>query len=128
MQLTFRLSAASLAVLAVFSTIAPTGAAPIHTSHDEIPDLCASPTIKSVGNGPWSDPATWSPARVPTTDDAVRIAAGTMVRFDAQMTEAADCVGVAGQLMFDTTVPTRLWAGNVMVYAGSRLQIGTPEN
>jgi hypothetical protein len=99
--------------------------AQIHTANDHIPDFCASPTISSTGNGRWSNPATWSPSRVPTTNDRVRIAAGTAVTFDVQQGSAIQCVGIHGQLLFDTTVNTRLWSGEILVYSDGYLQIGT---
>ena len=97
----------------------------IVTPHDTIPDFCATPSIQSVASGRWSDPATWSPARVPAAGDKVAVTAGRTVVFDVQQAAALDCVGIHGQLTFDTTVTTRLWAGNVLVYGDGYLQIGT---
>jgi hypothetical protein len=99
--------------------------AQIHTPNDHIPDFCASPTISSIGNGRWSSPATWSPTRVPLATDRVAVAAGTLVTFDVQHVAAIQCVGIRGELRFDTATDTRLWAGEVLVYAGGHLQIGT---
>jgi hypothetical protein len=99
--------------------------AQIHTPHDHIPDFCASPTISSAGSGPWSSPGTWSPARVPLTTDRVAVAAGTVVTLDVQHGAAIRCVGIHGELRFDPASDTRLWAGEVLVYAGGHLQIGT---
>jgi hypothetical protein len=98
----------------------------IVTPHDTVPDFCAAPTIRSVASGKWSSPATWSPARVPSTGDKVGITPGTSVVFDVQQTAALQCVGVHGQLAFDTTVNTKLWAGNILVYDDGVLQVGTP--
>jgi hypothetical protein len=56
--------------------------AQIGTPHDQIPDFCATPSIASVASGSWNSPSTWSPARVPSTNDAVRISAGTVVALD----------------------------------------------
>jgi hypothetical protein len=99
--------------------------AQIHTPNDHVPDFCASPSISSVGNGRWSNPGTWSPARVPTTNDRVRISAGTAVTFDVQQSSALQCVGMNGQLLFDPAVNTRLWAGEILVYSDGYLQVGT---
>jgi G8 domain len=100
--------------------------AQVHTPNDHIPDFCASPTISSsAGSGRWSSPATWSPARVPLTTDRVAVAPGTVVTFDVQHGAAIRCVGIHGELRFDTAIDTRLWAGEVLVYAGGHLQIGT---
>ena len=100
--------------------------AQIHTPNDHIPDFCASPTISSsAGSGRWSSPGTWSPARVPLTTDRVAVAPGTVVTFDVQHGAAIRCVGIHGELRFDTALDTRLWAGEVLVYADGHLQIGT---
>ena len=114
--------AGAIGVIAISVTSAT---AQIHTSHDHIPDFCASPSISSARSGAWGDPATWSPARVPGAGDNVRIAAGTTVTFDAHMASAAACVGIDGTLTFSRSMNTRLWAGNVMVYAAGSLEVGT---
>ena len=97
----------------------------ITTPHDSIPDFCASPTIQSVASGRWSSPATWSPARVPTANDRVLVAAGQSVVFDVVQSAALQCVGIHGQLTFDAAINTKLWVGEVMVYSDGDLQIGT---
>jgi hypothetical protein len=104
---------------------ARTARAQLQTPHDNIPDFCASPSISSVANGNWNNPATWSPARVPGANDIVRISAGTTVDLSSQLGSPLACVGIAGQLTFSTTVSTRLWSGNVLVYTSGTLQIGT---
>jgi len=90
-----------------------------------IPDFCASPTISSVQNGPWSNPATWSLGRVPGANDAVRIASGTDVSYDRVSDEALTCLKVVegGQLRFTPTVNTRLKVGTLVVFG--YLEIGT---
>jgi hypothetical protein len=115
----------ALACLLGLVAQAPGAAAQISTPHDTIPDFCAGPTIQSVGSGRWSSASTWSPARVPGAGDKVRVAAGTTVTFDVTQGAALSCVGIHGALQFDPGVSTRLWAGNVLVYAGGRLQVGT---
>jgi hypothetical protein len=99
--------------------------AQLHTRHDHIPDLCASPTVRSVKSGPWSDPSTWSTGRAPASPDRVRIAKGTAVDFDVVMPAAVDCVGVEGRLALATARTTRLWAGNILVYERGELTAGT---
>lgn len=99
--------------------------AQIKTAHDTIPDFCASPSVRSVRTGSWSDPSTWSPSRVPSTADVVRVASGHTVTLDIQASVPASCVGVDGTLTFSRTVSTRLWAGNVIVYANGYLDMGT---
>jgi hypothetical protein len=113
-----------IAIVAALTLTIPVYAQ-IHTANDHIPDFCSSTNISSTGNGRWSNPATWSPARVPGANDRVMITAGTTVTFDVQQSSALQCVGIHGQLLFDTTVNTRLWAGETMVYADGHLQIGT---
>jgi G8 domain len=97
----------------------------IVTPHDSVPDFCAGPIIQSVASGRWSSPANWLPARVPTANDRVLVVAGNSVVFDVVQTSALQCVGIHGQLTFDTAVNTKLWAGEVMVYSDGALQIGT---
>src|SRR5262245_35917681 len=81
----------------------------IVTPQDNVPDFCAGPTIQSVASGRWSNSATWSPARVPTANDRVLVAAGKSVVFDVVQTSALQCVGIHGQLAFDTAGNTKLW-------------------
>lgn len=100
---------------------------PVATAHDH-PGLAAHPTIVSVGDGPWSAPATWSPARVPIAGDVVGIAAGTAVSFDAASTPSLAALGIApgATLRFRTDRSTALTVGTLVVDAGGRLEIGTP--
>ncbi len=93
--------------------------------NDTIPDFCASPSIRSVASGRWSSASTWSPARVPQSNDSVLISAGTTVTFDRTLTFALNAVGIDGILQFDTTVSTRLWAANVEVNPDGALLIGS---
>ena len=58
--------AAALAVLLHASSAAAQSALP-----ENIPDFCAIDTIRSVGSGAWSNPATWSAGRVPAAGDVV---------------------------------------------------------
>jgi hypothetical protein len=97
------------------------------TRHDRIPNFAASPTIRSVGSGSWSDPRTWQPARVPGTRDVVGIAGGTTVLVDAGNARART-VGVqrGGRLRFATGAQARLTAGTVLVLPGGALELGTP--
>ena len=90
-----------------------------------VPDFCASPTIASAKSGAWSDPATWSPARVPAAGDLVRINAVDTVTYSGVSDAALVCVGVQGHLTFGTSANTRLTVGTLLVYEGGRLTIGT---
>src|SRR5581483_4759670 len=79
-----------------------------------VPRVCAKPTvITSVGSGAWSSAATWSSGRVPGAGDAVLVASGTRVEYDAISDGALECVDVEGALSFRTTAPTRLKVGTI---------------
>ncbi|HEV8348412.1 MAG TPA: DUF4082 domain-containing protein [Vicinamibacterales bacterium] len=90
-----------------------------------VPDLCATPTISSARSGAWSDPLTWSPARVPGANDRVRIALGDTVTYDVVSDAAVTCVGVVGRLAFSTSANTRLTVATLVVYQEGALTIGT---
>jgi hypothetical protein len=90
-----------------------------------IPDFCAAPTIRTVGSGAWSDPAVWSPARVPAPGDVVLVSHGTTVTYGIISDASIACVGVHGTLAFQAGVSTRLKAGTIMVMEGAALEIGT---
>src|SRR5262245_61692814 len=59
-----------------------------------IPDFCAASTITSVATGAWSNPSTWSPARVPAANDVVNVASTTTVTYDMVNDAALNCVAV----------------------------------
>lgn len=90
-----------------------------------IPDSCANPTITNTRSGSWSDPLTWSPARVPSAGDLVRIDAGDTVTYTAVSDAALNCISIFGQLAFGTGAPTRLIVGTLTVMEGGVLTIGT---
>ena len=115
------------AILISASFAAPAAAQHLHSSGlpHNIPDFCVGPTVSSVTSGAWSNPATWSPARVPTAGDRVHVPAGVSVTYDALSSAALDCLSVSGQLRFVTNASTRLTAGTVMVMSGGLLEIGT---
>jgi hypothetical protein len=89
-----------------------------------IPNLCTNPTVTSVRNGSWSDPAIWSIGQVPTVNDRVTVAAGTTITYDRQSDADIACINVAGQLTFRTDVATRLVVGTLAVLPGGGLQVG----
>jgi uncharacterized repeat protein (TIGR01451 family) len=75
----------------------------------------------SLGNGLWSSPGTWSTGLVPTTNDAVAIAAGTTVTIDTAA--VAYSVSVSGTLQFEqTTARTLAVATDVTVGSSATLQ------
>jgi hypothetical protein len=90
-----------------------------------IPDLCAAPTVTSAASGSFSNPATWSPQRVPGAGDRVSIAAGTTVTYDATSDLPLYCMDVSGSLRFRTDLSTRLTVGTLLVLDTGVLEIGT---
>ena len=48
----------------------------------QVSDPSATPTIRAVRSGPWDDPNTWDPARVPNAGDIVLIPAGIVLTVD----------------------------------------------
>lgn len=90
-----------------------------------IPDVCANPTTTSARSGSCSDPLTWSPARVPSAGDLVRIDAGDTVTYTSVTDAALNRISIFGQLAFGTGAPTRLTVGTLTVMEGGILTIGT---
>jgi len=104
---------------------APTPSVGSVNFREVIPEFCAIPTIASIQSGPWSDPATWSLGRIPGSNDAVEVAAGTEIAYDRVSDDALDCVKVdaGGHLAFKPDVNTRLKVGTLVVFG--HLDIGT---
>jgi hypothetical protein len=90
-----------------------------------IPDFCASATITSVASGAWSNPAIWSPQRVPGASERVNVAAGTDVSYDISSTTAINCLAVNGRLSFRKDRSTRLTVGTLMIMRTGELEIGS---
>ena len=99
----------------------------IHTAHDHIPNFAANPTISSASNGSWSNPAIWTPARVPGPSDRVSIRHA--VTYDST-TGDADVIGidVGGTFSFTTNKTTRLREGTLIVLPSGTLEVGTSSN
>jgi peroxiredoxin len=91
---------------------------------DRFPDPGAHPTVESVRDGRWTDPATWSTGRVPAPGDRVRVSGGTAVVFDAADARVV-CVSVDGTLTFATATDTRLSLQDLRVNANGELDLGT---
>src|SRR5581483_1683988 len=104
-----------------------------------VPRVCAKPTvITSVGSGAWSSAATWSSGRVPGAGDAVLVASGTRVEYDAISDGALEIGTVARPIApnvtaelviadqpIDTTIdPEQLSVG--LIGAGTVRIHGTP--
>ena len=83
-------------------------------------------TITSVENGAWSEPDTWDVGVIPSSCNAVVIAAGTTVTADSgQMT--ASTTTINGTLQFSTVNSSTftLVQGSMTVAAGGTLTLGT---
>jgi hypothetical protein len=96
----------------------------ITTPNDVIPGFADAPTIVSARAGAWSDPATWTPARLPAATDVVVIRHG--VFYDAADGQA-QVIGVesGGALRFAISFDTRLTVATLLVMTGGALEIGT---
>jgi hypothetical protein len=90
-----------------------------------VPRFCPSPTITSVASGAWSNPRTWSPARLPAPGDAVLVARDTTLAYDVVADAALACVDVEGTLAFRTDIDTRLTVATLTVLPIGRLEIGS---
>ncbi len=86
--------------------------------------MTASPTPNnSLGSGLWSSPATWSTGSVPTTNDAVTIAAGTTVTIDTAAVAYSVTVAGGGTLQFEQTTARTLTVGtDVTVHSSGTFQ------
>jgi hypothetical protein len=90
-----------------------------------IPDFCANATIRSVSSGAWSNPAIWSPARVPGAADVVNVDAGTTVSYDISSGTAIPCLAVNGRLAFRNDHNTLLTVGTMMIMRTGELEVGS---
>jgi hypothetical protein len=96
------------------------------TPHDVIPNFGAAPTIRSVRDGAWSAPATWTPARLPGPTDIVQISAGTTVSHDhADGRARVVAIQAGAALQARSDIATRLTVGTLLVLPQGRLQIGS---
>src|SRR5688572_10613517 len=75
-------------------------------------------TIRSAQSGKWSDPATWSPRRVPKMGDLVQVRPGHAVSYDVASDEAIRMLHVSGSLLFSREKSTRLDVGLIKVQPG----------
>ena len=72
-------------------------------------------SVRSVRSGPWSDPATWAPARLPAGGDRVLVSRGTRVVYDVESDAVIRLIQVAGTLSFARDRSTRLDVGLLKV-------------
>jgi hypothetical protein len=99
----------------------------VHGVPGGVPEFCAHPTVMSVANGNWSDPATWSTKKVPGAEDRVSLATGNSIVYDAVSDATLACIDVRGHLSFSTNTNTRLKTKNLMVQEEGHLEIGSAE-
>lgn len=72
-------------------------------------------SVRSVKDGPWSNPHTWLPARVPAAGDRVLVARGTRVQYDVKRSDVLRLVQVVGTLVFARDRDTELNVGVLKV-------------
>jgi PKD repeat protein len=102
----------------------------IVTPYDKIPNFGFQPTIVSVSSGNWSNPATWSLGRLPTTGDIVDIMPGDTVTYDINSNAALNTLAIqaGASLKFRTDINTQVVVGNFEVLPGGSMEIGTQAN
>jgi hypothetical protein len=116
-------------LLLALAILLPAPAFAQHQFHfGTIPEFCAAPTIRALGDGNWSSASTWSPARVPSAGDRVGIPAGRTVTYDVVSNAALECVGLEGRLNFRTDASARLTTGTMLVHPSGHLWIGDAGN
>ena len=93
-----------------------------------IPLFCTNPTVRSISDGAWSSPKTWSTNRAPIAGDKVAIAQGHRVVYDAVSDATIDCIEVRGTLTFKADADTRLKVVTTMVLDGGAFELGTTAN
>ena len=82
-------------------------------------------TLTAVGDGAWSEPATWG-SSPPSIDDIVLVPSGTTVTVDGIDTEIRH-MRVDGHLFFDPAQSSTLTLDTLEVSEGGRLTIGTAQ-
>src|SRR5258708_11565013 len=73
----------------------------------------------------WSAPATWTAARTPGLNDQVIVDGNVEIR-DVNAVALAIGIYPGGTLNFKTDANTKLLTGDVMVFSGGTLNVGTP--
>jgi hypothetical protein len=97
----------------------------VHGVPGGVPEFCPNPTVTSVASGAWSDPATWSTKKAPGAGDRVAVGAGHSVTYDIASDAKLACVDLRGHLSFSTDANTRMKTGNLMVWDGGYLEVGS---
>jgi hypothetical protein len=78
----------------------------------------AAPPIRTAKSGPWSAPATWEGAKVPSAGARVQVRAGHTVTYDLRSDQVIRSIHVAGTLTFARDKDTRLDVGLIKIQAG----------
>ena len=97
----------------------------VHGVPGGVPDFCSQPTVTSVADGLWSNPATWSTGKIPASDARVAISTGRDVVYDVVSDTKLGCVEVRGRLRFQADVNTRMKTANLMVMDEGYLEVGS---
>lgn len=77
-------------------------------------------TLRSTKDGKWSDPQTWSPARVPTKGDRVLVSSKNRVVYDVDSPAVIRYLQVAGTLTFARNRDTTLNVGILTIHANDQ--------
>jgi hypothetical protein len=85
----------------------------------------AAATHTAVGDGRWSDPATWKDGKLPTADADVFIPKGKTVTVDEVLSVPLRTVRVDGKLEFAPDRDTCLVVDTIVVAPGGELSVGT---
>ena len=96
----------------------------VHGHSDSVPNFGKAYTVINSRDGKWSDAGTWSTGELPGPGAIIRIAEGTTVTYDSIAGDVAT-IGIEGRLTFATDTSTRLRVGNLLVYRGGTLEVGT---
>src|SRR5215470_14068943 len=99
----------------------------VHGVPGGVPEFCAQPTVTSVSAGLWSNPATWSTGKVPTSEGRAAISAGHEVVYDIASDAKLACVEIRGRLRFRDDANTRMKTANLMVMDNGYLEVGSAD-
>jgi len=86
---------------------------------DWLPDVAYSPTKVAIASGNWSDSSIWIGTtynNIPGLNDVVLIPRHITVNYNIESDVRIDAIGIKGTLEFDSTVPTKLKVGTILVY------------
>jgi len=93
---------------------------PVYGSAQRVADQCRAVQTPCA----WDEPATWSTGALPDSDSQVIVDGNVQINDESAIAYA---VGIypGGQLRFNPATNTRLQSGDLVVFAGGALQIGT---